>query len=170
MSATPIYDNPYELALTINLLRPRIPFPISPIDFYSHFIGEIKTTGDSEECKKQSEVKTWITPNACVINDELINYICSCYISNFKWVNPYSYPYKRVITVQHGFSNKHKAEYIDALASDIKRDKETSLDKNQSSNYENILMGNYDTEDDDKVTGMFITTQQYSNIALPKLG
>ena len=31
-------------------------------------------------------------------------------------------------------------------------------------------MGNYDTEDDDKVTGMFITTQQYSNIALPKIG
>ena len=26
---------------------------------------------------------------------------------------------------------------------------EISLDKNQSSNYENILMGNYDTEDDD---------------------
>lgn len=170
MSATPIYDNPYELALTINLLRPRIPFPISPIDFYTHFIGEIKTTGDSEECKKQSEVKTWITPNSCVINDELIKYICSGYISYFKGGNPNAYPYKRVITVHHGFSNKHKTDYIDALASDIKRDKEISLDKNQSSNYENILMGNYDTEDDDKVTGMFITTQQYSNITLPRIG
>lgn len=170
MSATPIYDNPYELALTINLLRPRVPFPITPVDFYSHFIGELKTKGDTEVCEKQSSpLKTWITSESCIMNEELIKYICSGYISYFKGGNPNAYPYKRVITLQHGFSNKHKIDYIDALASDSKRDREINLEKNQSSNYENILMGNYDREDDDKVTGIFITTQQYSNISLPRI-
>ena len=169
MSATPIYDNPYELALTVNLLRPRVPFPITPIDFYSHFIGEIKTKDDIDICEKQSSpLKTWVTENSCILNDELIKYICSGYISYFKGGNPNAYPYKRVISVNHGFSNKHKSDYIDALASDTKRDREINLEKNQSSNYENILMGNYDREEDDKVTGIFITTQQYSNITLPR--
>jgi len=171
MSATPIYDNPYELALTVNLLRPRVPFPITPVDFYTHFIGELKTKDDIDVCEKQSSpLKTWITSESCILNEELIKYICSGYISYFKGGNPNAYPYKRVITINHGFSNKHKTDYLDALASDTKRDREINLEKNQSSNYENILIGNYDREDDDKVTGIFITTQQYSNITLPRTG
>ena len=33
--------------------------------------------------------------------------------------------------------------------------------------YENILLGNYETEEEDKITGMFAISQQYSNI-LPR--
>ena len=167
MSATPIYDNPYELALTINLLRPRVPFPTKASEFYKYFIGE----RDGTDCNIQTKVKTYISPNSCIINEELIKYICSGYISYFKGGNPNAYPYKRVITLMHPFSNEHKTEYIDALSSDVARD--TSVNKQSgegTSNYENVLLGNYDNVDDDKVSGMFVTTQQYSNIFLPRVG
>lgn len=171
MSATPIYDNPYELALTINLLRPRLPFPIKDIDFYRYFIGEKKIVDGEEVCDKQAKPVNWIKDNSCVINQDLISYICSGYISYFKGGNPNAYPYKRIITIQHPFSSKHKLDYIDALYSDISKDKQlTKPGETGNSNYENVLLGNYDNTEDDKITGMFVTTQQYSNITLPKIG
>ena len=38
MSATPIFDKPVELALTLNLLRPKNPLPIGA-DFNSEFLS-----------------------------------------------------------------------------------------------------------------------------------
>ncbi len=163
MSATPVYDNPFELALTVNLLRPRIPFPSNKKDFYNFFIGEKSPNG---ECIKSK--KDWISENSCLLNEELISYICSGYVSYFKGGNPNAYPYKRIITMEHLFSPTHKTEYIQALKSDISKDKKKlTTDKNMNA-YENILLGNYETEEEDKITGMFVISQQYSNISLPR--
>ena len=90
-----VYDNPFELALTVNLLRPRI-FPSNKKDFYNFFIGEISPNG---ECLKSK--KDWISENSCLLNEELISYICSGYVSYFKGGNPNAYPYKRIITMEH---------------------------------------------------------------------
>ena len=49
LSATPIYDNPYELALTMNLLRPRMPFPLTREQFYSFFLGRYIESEDGED-------------------------------------------------------------------------------------------------------------------------
>lgn len=171
MSATPIYDNPYELALTINLLRPRVPFPVKQTDFYKYFIGAKKNVGGVDICEKQDKPSFAIAENSCVLNQELISYICSGYISYFKGGNPNAYPYKRIITLQHPFSNKHKMEYIEALVADISKDKKlTDPEGEKTSNYENVLLGNYDNAEDDKISGLYVTTQQYSNIILPKIG
>lgn len=166
MSATPIYDNPYELALTINLLRPRVPFPINKSDFYKFFVGQY----NGDDCEQTSGNKTWISEDSCIINKDLIRYICSGYVSYFKGGNPNAYPYKRLITMEHAFSAQHKLEYIGALRSDVSKDKNFGKKADGLGTYENVLLGNYESESEDKVSGMYVTTQQYSNIFLPKIG
>ena len=167
MSATPVYDNPYELALTVNLLRPRIPFPLNATDFYKNFIG-IREEDDS--CSQIQEGAGFLSENSCVINKDLLSYICSGYISYFKGGNPNAYPYKRIITMEHAFSQQHKQEYIEALKSDVSKDKNFENGQNQANAYENLLLGNITTDSEEVVSGMYVTTQQYCNIALPKHG
>ncbi len=163
MSATPIYDNPFELALTINLLRPRIPFPTDKTVFYKFFIGQTDGEGN---CNKSSD--DWVSENSCILNQDLISYICSGYVSYFKGGNPNAYPYKRIITMQHIFSPTHKSAYTQALKSDVSKDKKRGKSSNNGLNaYENVLLGNYETENEDNVSGIYVTTQQYSNIFLP---
>lgn len=170
MSATPIYDNPYELGLTINLLRPRVPFPINQNDFYKFFVGEYDSLEENAKCIPTTKNKTWISEDSCIINKDLIRYICSGYVSYFKGGNPNAYPYKRIITLEHTFSAQHKLEYINALKSDVSKDKNFGKKSENIGSYENILLGNYETETEDKISGMYVTTQQYSNIFLPKIG
>ena len=168
LSATPIYDNPYELALTMNLLRPRMPFPIDKSEFYKTFIGVLDEDGN---CKVTDESKTWVTEDSCVINKDLVSYLCSGYVSYFKGGNPNAYPYKRIINLEHVFSLKHKIEYISALKSDLSKDKNFLQNSGRGvDSYENVLLGNYETSSEDNVSGMYVTTQQYSNIFLPKVG
>ena len=170
MSATPIYDNPYELGLTINLLRPRVPFPLKQADFYKFFVGEYDSVDDTAKCVPSKKSKTWISEDSCIINRDLIRYICSGYVSYFKGGNPNAYPYKRIITMEHTFSAQHKLEYINALKSDVSKDKNFGQKSQGIGSYENVLLGNYESESDDKISGMYVTTQQYSNIFLPKVG
>jgi hypothetical protein len=169
MSATPVYDNPYELALTINLLRPRVPFPINNTEFYKFFVGKYESE-ESNTCVPDKDQKSWISEDSCIINEDLIRYICSGYVSYFKGGNPNAYPYKRIITMSHAFSIQHKSEYISALKSDISKDKRFGTSGDPLSAYENLLLGNYDSESEDKISGMYVTTQQYSNIFLPRVG
>ncbi len=166
MSATPVYDNPYELALTVNLLRPRVSFPLSAVEFYKNFIG---FRGDDDKCVQITDSPTgFLSENSCVINKDLLSYICSGYISYFKGGNPNAYPYKRIITMEHAFSQNHKSEYIEALKSDVSKDKNFENGQNQTNAYENLLLGNVNTDAEEIATGMYVTTQQYCNIALPK--
>lgn len=165
MSATPVYDNPYELALTINLLRPRIPFPLNATDFYRNFIGFRYENGCA-----QSKDPGFLSENSCIINKDLMSYICSGYVSYFKGGNPNAYPYKRIITMEHAFSQRHKQEYIEALKSDVSKDKNFENGQDQTNAYENLLLGNMASDLEEIVSGMYVTTQQYCNIALPKHG
>jgi hypothetical protein len=168
MSATPIYDNPYELALTINLLRPRIPFPLNLKDFYNFFIGKLN---EKNECEVSDKKKPWISSDSCVINKDLISYICSGYVSYFKGGNPNAYPYKRIISLEHPFSPPHKTEYTQALKSDVSKDKNFKKNSEDIGAYESVLLGNYEgVGSEDNISGMYVTSQQYSNIFFPKIG
>ena len=165
LSATPIYDNPYELALTMNLLRPRMPFPLSKEQFYSFFLGKFDENDDCFRVKTNN----YITNDSCVINKNLLRILSSGYVSYFRGGNPNAYPYKRIIVLEHLMPNKQKEQYISALRSDIKKD---------SSIYSKLLKGDEfliknDTTElgentkEDTVSGIYVTTQQFSNIALP---
>ena len=158
LSATPIYDNPYELALTMNLLKPRLMFPLDKVDFFSFFLGEIDTKGN----KNRVIGNNWIKENSCLINKELLNYMCSGYISYFKGGNPNAYPNKRIIELKHPMSNYQKNVYISALKSDLENDK-TDYSKIYSS--DEFVINELETPDD-KITGIYVNSQQFSNIAL----
>jgi hypothetical protein len=165
LSATPIYDNPYELALTMNLLRPRMPFPLSKEQFYSFFLGKYDENDDRIRIKKNN----YITDDSCVINKNLLKMLSAGYVSYFRGGNPNAYPYKRIIVLEHKMSAMQKEQYINALRSDIKKD---------SSIYSKLLKGDeflvkndndeYNSSGkEDNVSGIYVTTQQFSNISLP---
>ena len=179
MSATPVYDNPYELALTMNLLRLRLPFPVTKNKFYSFFLGkyrQIKYNEDdqeykNEECVRVKEQNNFLTMDSCVINKDLLRAMCSGYVSYFKGGNPNAYPYKRIIVMEHKMPSTQKGEYIKALASDVAKDK--SMYKNLLNPDEYIIrtvitdIDDAKTNDSDKVSGIYVRSQQLSNIALP---
>ena len=164
LSATPIYDNPYEFALTMNLLRPRVNFPTTKRDFYSFFLG--KYDEKTEQCMRESKKNNFITYDSCLINKDLLCSLTAGYVSYFRGGNPNAYPYKRIITLEHRMGAYQKEQYISALASDIKSD--PSLSKQTKSIDEYVFDDNTDfTVKEDTVSGIYTTTQQFSNIALP---
>jgi hypothetical protein len=162
LSATPIYDNPYELALTMNLLRPRMPYPLNKENFYSFFLGKYD---DDDECRRVLK-KNYINNDSCIINKNLLRILSSGYVSYFRGGNPMAYPYKRIIIMEHRMAAKQKEQYIEALKSDVQKDynfysklldgDEFLIQQNQTEN-----------ENEDSVSGIYVTTQQFCNIALP---
>jgi len=163
LSATPIYDNPYELALTMNLLRPRMPFPLTKDQFYSFFLGQYDESDNCIRVKSNNFIKN----ESCLINKNLLRILTAGYVSYFRGGNPNAYPYKRIIIMEHRMASIQREQYINALRSDIKKD---------SSIYSKLLKGDeflikspdyMDKPKDDTVSGIYVTTQQFSNIALP---
>jgi hypothetical protein len=84
MSATPIFDKPIELALTMNLLRPEETFPINP-SFNNTFLKSVKTKNFlTYEIKNASKLKKLLTG----------------YISFYKGAPDYVFPKKTVKIVK----------------------------------------------------------------------
>lgn len=165
LSATPIYDNPYELALTINLLRPRMPFPLTKDQFYSFFLGKY----DEDDNCVRVKSNNFITNDSCVINKNLLRMLSAGYVSYFRGGNPNAYPYKRIIVLEHKMSAYQKEQYINALRSDIKKDSSiySKLLKGDEFLIKNESGDSSFSEKEDTVSGIYVTTQQFSNIALP---
>jgi len=165
LSATPIYDNPYELALTMNLLRPRLPFPLSKEQFYSFFLGRYESD-DSNKCVRVDK-NNFITENSCIINKNLLRILSAGYVSYFRGGNPIAYPYKRIIVLEHKMAARQKEQYINALRSDLKKD--TSIYSKLMKGDEFLIKDNNleSEKKEDTVSGIYVTTQQFSNIALP---
>lgn len=162
LSATPIYDNPYELALTMNLLRPRMPFPLTKDQFYSFFLGRYD---ENDNCKRV-KINNFINEDSCLINKNLLRILSSGYVSYFRGGNPNAYPYKRIIVLEHKMAMYQKEQYINALRSDIQKD--SNIYSKLLKGDEFLIKGENDlSEKDDKVSGIYVTTQQFSNIALP---
>jgi hypothetical protein len=104
-TATPIFDRPSQLGHIINLLRPRISFPSSQIEFNKWFIH------NSEYPK----------------NEILFKYMLSGYVSYFKGGNPVGYPYRRNHFMPHPIIGIQSEVYIDRLVKmENKRKKEGS--------------------------------------------
>ena len=162
LSATPVYDNPYELALTMNLLRPRMPFPLSKEKFYSFFLGRYESD-ESDDCVRVTK-NNYITNNSCVINKNLLRALSAGYVSYFRGGNPNAYPYKRIIIMEHKMAAKQKEMYMEALASDMDKDKNMY---SKILKEDQFIVNKDDNTNEDAVSGIYVTTQQFSNIALP---
>ena len=84
MSATPIFDKPIELALTINLLGPDEPFPINP-KFNDTFLKQVKT-------------KDYYTYD--IKNANKLKKLLTGYVSYFKGAPDYVFPKKTIKIVR----------------------------------------------------------------------
>ena len=84
MSATPIFDKPIELALTMNLLKPEEEFPINPA-FNNMFLKQVKT----------QDYLTYDLKNANKLKKLLLGYV-----SYFKGAPDYVFPKKTIKIVR----------------------------------------------------------------------
>ena len=101
LTGTPIYDNPHEAALILNLLRPRMPFPTSKDKFKELFIT------------KEGDMK----------NKELFKYMCSGYVSYFKGGNPNGFPFRRNHMLYHRMKNEQEASYISSFTHEFEKER-----------------------------------------------
>lgn len=115
LSATPIYDKPFEIGLTLNLLNPRVNFPIKRSEFDSIFMDP-----------KTQEM----------INKDLFYWMCSGYVSYFSGGNPRSFPFKRVIEMHHRMPDFQYNVYVKTLMKEVKNIKIDDLTQdNDNKNY-----------------------------------
>ena len=173
LSATPIYDNAFELALTMNLLQPRVPFPTTPELFYNMFVGKIEEKEDGRIVCEQRELGERLDYyNSCLINKELFKYMCSGYVSYFKGGNPVAYPYKRVIELYHVLEEDHLTHYISSLKKDVIQDLYRVMAKlnktggvTSSKESEGIMVNEYS---ESEASGTLTHARQGINISFPK--
>ncbi len=90
LTATPIYDKPFQIANIINLLRPRAQFPLNEEEFKECFIA-----------------------NDNIKNKLLLKYLLSGYVSYYKGGNPFNYPYRRNHVIYHSMSSLQLKQYSD---------------------------------------------------------
>ena len=120
LSATPIYDKPFEIGLTLNTLNPRLYFPDTQNEFNSLFFKTHK--------KKEDEMQ----------NKKLFYWMCNGYVSYFSGGDPKNFPYKRIIEKHHKMGETQANGYANVLLNEVKDTifKDTSKeDEMQNKNY-----------------------------------
>jgi hypothetical protein len=104
LTATPIFDKPSELGLTINLLRPRIPFPMVREDFDKLFISVNK------------DVNGNVVKTINSTTEKLFKFMLTGYVSYYKSSHPLSYPKKYNRFVDCPFNSENQwTEYSNNL-------------------------------------------------------
>ena len=150
LTGTPIYDNPIEFGLAMNLLRPRIPFPTEIEKFKTVFMNE----------------------DGSLKNKEVFQYMCSGYLSYFRGGNPRAYPEVNVYYRYHTMSENQLSVYTNELSNELKAQSENFNDpsdmKSFYSKFLNII--STDIQQSENFSGMFIRLRQISNIAFPRPG
>lgn len=122
LSATPIYDKPFEIGLILNLLSPRLYFPETQENFDKIFIK-----------KKQSKISNNIETQ--FVNKDLLAWMSCGYVSYFSGGNPLDFPYKRIIECDHVIHHNQMVAYAMALYSDINVPKEENNEETKSFNF-----------------------------------
>lgn len=138
MSATPIYDKPFEAGLTLNLLRPRLRFPRTEKEFNKLFVEE---EGGS------------LSPK----NMDLFRWMCAGYVSYFSGGDPSQFPYKRKILVHHPLpeSSPQTTKYFRSLAKECQNSMRTNSGEDLFSSQESQQT-------------YFVMSQMRLNAILPK--
>jgi hypothetical protein len=115
LSATPIYDKPFEIGLTLNILNPRVYFPTTKREFDALFMDE-----DTNTMK----------------NKDLFYWMCNGYVSYFSGGNPRSFPFKRVIEKHYPMGSDQYNLYIKVLLNEAKMiDLDSENNKGENKNY-----------------------------------
>ena len=128
LSGSPLYDKPYELGYTLNLLRPRLRFPDEVEDFNRLFVhaprrqdrgdagrrdddgGELERLGksglgDEAYSVLEREIQERRMGSGMRMkNKDLFKYMCNGYVSYFSGGNPVAFPAQRLIIQYHRFA------------------------------------------------------------------
>lgn len=119
LTATPVWNNAFQMAAMINLLRPRLLFPRRTKKYYELFID-----------KQKNQMK----------NKILHSYMLSGYVSYLKGGNPEGYPFRRNIIQLHKMGNIQYNQYKDKLKKDLEimsKEKINLIDNIYGDEYEN---------------------------------
>jgi len=160
LSATPMFDKPYEIGLTINLLRPIKPFPVGA-GFNEMFIG----TKRNKDGTIEYEMK----------NKDLFKETIKGHVSFFRGAPPYVFPSMKLKYVECPMSEFQFKAYQDVLKNEkqtIKVNKKTNkVNKNTNTVNKNTNKVNKNTNislDVDLLpNNFFIGTRYVSNIVFP---
>lgn len=148
MSATPIFDRPFELALTVNLLRPLVPFPNNREKFDEMFINS-KTSEETGEFTVD------------IKNSNIFSKLCSGHLSYFSGGNPAAYPRVTVSTIYHVMNTEQYDAYKRTLMSEIRKD----LNNRIKAKILLELNANVPVKSDG--SGIYALSQQKCNIVFP---
>jgi superfamily II DNA or RNA helicase len=100
LSATPMFDHPSEIALTLNLLRPTTPLPIG-VDFNNKFLRVVKTDSGI---------------NYKAINLSLFKKMTNNMISYYRGAPPNTYPHMEFKVVKCNMSDFQYKSYLTSLS------------------------------------------------------
>ena len=141
LSATPMFDKPYEIGLTINLLRPETEFPVG-VEFDKKFIKSKKV----KEGEYKFEMK----------NIDVFKSITKGYISFFRGAPPYVFPEMKIKYVKCEMSPFQYSAYKAVLRNE-ENEKNLKLKRQSLKDLNvNLLPNNF-----------FIGTRFVSNIVFP---
>lgn len=142
LSATPMFDKPVEIALTMNLLRLPVEFPTG-LEFEKTFIKTIKTKNGYKQTAQ---------------NLDMFKDMIKGYVSYYRGAPPYTFPEKIIRYVKCEMSNFQYRSYITVLQ---KEEKEL----------ETIIKRKHKAFTDGQIkklpNNFFIGTRIISNIAFP---
>jgi|SRR3990167_10592429 len=142
MSATPIFDKPIEIALTFNLLRIPMQFPIG-IEFEKVFVNKIKTKGD----KYIFEAK----------NLDVFKNMIKGYVSYYSGAPPIAFPEERVKFVKCEMNDFQYRTYLTVMRKEYDANKLKEV-KNKIFTYGTVK---------DLQNNFFFGSRVVSNIAFP---
>jgi len=144
LTGTPIYDKPYEFALLINLLKPRVPLPDGIEKFNEYFIEPITGTFKNQALFKQ---------------------LISGYVSYFKGGNPVSYPHVKKIIMHHSMNTFQYEKYRTVLIKEIKNESPGINNEEFVFKYSKKQSNSDDTE----IVSVFNISRMYCNIVFPEI-
>ena len=115
LSATPMFDKPHEIGLTINLLRPENPFPVGS-EFNDMFISSKRNKNGVIEYEMK--------------NKDLFKETIKGYISFFRGAPPYVFPTMKLKYVECPMSDFQYKAYLDVLKNEnkIAKTKKNNID------------------------------------------
>lgn len=105
MSATPMFDKPAELALTLNLLNPKYDLPTGR-SFFKHYIDIVETSNG----KYKYQAK----------NLDDIRQFCKGIVSHYRGAPPYTFPEKHIRIVKCKMSDLQYKAYKTVLQNENK--------------------------------------------------
>jgi superfamily II DNA or RNA helicase len=142
LSATPMFDKPFEIGLTINLLRPLKEFPNNSIDFDKKFISVKKDKKNNYKLSMK--------------NIDLFKTIIRGYVSYFRGAPPYVFPEMKIRYIKCPMSDFQYASYKAVLRNE---QNETNLKLKRQVN-KDLNVGKLPNN-------FFIGTRFVSNIVFP---